>query len=127
MVDFHLTGFLLGPAFLRAMGVGVPATLIATFAAAQLMNQLLKLLRLMRSDEFELKASARLLSQDLERVFIARLAMLVVGGIGFTLAGFPILALIAALAGELTGRYLFFVSVVPRNMALPWLSQGRAA
>ena len=26
---------------------------------------------------------------------------------------------------ELAGRYLFFVSVVPRNMALPWL--GKAA
>jgi DMSO reductase anchor subunit len=127
LADFHLTGLLLGSAFLRAMGIGVPAALVAAFAAAQLINQLVKLLRLMRSDEFELKASARLLSQDLERVFIARIALLVVGGIGLTLAGFPILALVTALIGELTGRYLFFVSVVPRNMALPWLSQGKAA
>ncbi len=126
LVDFHLTGLLLGSAFLRALGVEVPAGLIAGFATGQLLNQLLKLLRLMRSDEFELKASARLLSQDLERIFLARFALLVLGGIALTLAGYPIPAFLCALAGELTGRYLFFVSVVPRNMALPWAS-GRAA
>jgi formate dehydrogenase iron-sulfur subunit len=125
LVDFHLTGLVLGPAFLRALGVPVPAAVIAGFASAQLLNQLLRLLRLMRSEEFEMRASARLLSQDLERVFVARLALLVLGGIVLTLAGFPILALAAALVGELAGRYLFFVSVVPRNMALPWL--GKAA
>jgi formate dehydrogenase iron-sulfur subunit len=126
-IDFHLTGLVLGPAFLRVLGVHVPAAIIAGFASAQLLNQLLRLLRLMRSDEFELRASARLLSQDLEWVVIARLALLVLGGIGLTLAGFPILAFFAVLAGELAGRYLFFVSVVPRNMALPWLGQERHA
>lgn len=124
LADFHLTGLVLGPAFLRALGVDVPAAIIAGFAALQLLNQLLKMLRLMRSDEFELQASARLLSQDLDRVFITRLALLVLGGIAMTIAGYPKLAFAAALAGELAGRYLFFVSVVPRNMALPWLSQG---
>lgn len=124
VAEFYLTALTLGPAFLRALGVPVPVGLIAGFAALQLLNQLLKLLRLMRSDEFELKASARLLSQDLERVFILRLALLVVGGIGLTLGGFAAPAFLTVLAGELAGRYLFFVSVVPRNMALPWLSQG---
>ena len=127
LADFHLTGLLLGSAFLRALSVDIPSFLIAGFAAAQLTNQVLKLLRLMRADDFELKASARLLSQDLERVFVARLGLLVLGGIALTLAGYPIPAFLAALAGELTGRYLFFVSVVPKNMALPWLSQGRRA
>jgi DMSO reductase iron-sulfur subunit len=127
LADFHLTGLVLGPAFLRALGVDVPVALIATFATLQLLNQLVKLLRLVRSDEFELLASARLLSQDLKTVLIARLALLVVGGIGLTLAGFAIPALLLALAGELAGRYLFFVSVVPRNMALPWLTQGGSA
>jgi formate dehydrogenase iron-sulfur subunit len=124
VADFHLTALVLGPAFLRALGVDVPPAVIAGFASLQLLNQLLRMLKLMRSDEFELKASARLLSQDLERVYVARLALLVIGGIALTLAGFPILAFMAALIGELAGRYLFFVSVVPRNMALPWLSQG---
>jgi DMSO reductase iron-sulfur subunit len=127
IADFHLTGLLLGTAFLRALGVPMPAGVIAAFAAFQLFNQLLKLMRLMRSEEFELVASARLLSQDLERILITRLALLVIGGIGLTLAGHPILAFLAALAGELAGRYLFFVAVVPRNMALPWLSQGSRA
>jgi formate dehydrogenase iron-sulfur subunit len=127
LADFHLTGLLLGSAFLRALGVDVPPVLIAAFASAQLLNQLLKLFRLMRSAEFEMKASARLLSQDLEAVFIIRFVLLVGGGIVLSLAGFPKLALFCALAGELTGRYLFFVSVVPRNMALPWLSQGSRA
>jgi DMSO reductase anchor subunit len=124
--DFHLTGLLLGSAFLRALGIAVPADLIAAFAAAQFFNQLLKLLRLMRSDEFELKASARLLSQDLERIFVARFALLVIGGIGLTLAGYPIPAFASALIGELMGRYLFFVSVVPRNMALSWAGNQAA-
>jgi hypothetical protein len=29
-------------------------------------------------------------------------------------------------AGELVGRYLFFVSVVPRNMAAPFLEKEAA-
>jgi DMSO reductase anchor subunit len=127
LADFHLTGLVLGPAFLRALGVNVPVALIATFATLQLLNQLLKLLWLVRSEEFELLASARLLSQDLKTTLIARLALLVTGGIALTLAGYAIPALLLALAGELAGRYLFFVAVVPRNMALPWLTQGKSA
>jgi hypothetical protein len=50
-----------------------------------------------------------------------------VGGIGLTLAGFAVPAFLSVLTGELAGRYLFFVSVVPRNMALPWLSQEKRA
>jgi DMSO reductase iron-sulfur subunit len=125
LVDFHLTGLLLGTAFLRALGIDVPPAVIATFASMQLANQLLKLFRLMRSDEFELSASARLLTQDLETPLIARLGLLILGGIALTLSGHPQWAFLALLAGELGGRYLFFVSVVPRNMALPWLSQGK--
>jgi DMSO reductase iron-sulfur subunit len=127
LADFHLTGLVLGPAFLRALGVNLPVWIIAGFATLQLLNQLLKLLHLVRSEEFELKASARLLSQDLKTVLMARLALLVVGGIVLPLAGYAIPALLLALGGELTGRYLFFVSVVPRNMALPWLTQGGTA
>jgi hypothetical protein len=33
----------------------------------------------------------------------------------------------AALAGEWLGRYLFFVSVVPKNMAAGFSSAGTAA
>ena len=40
--------------------------------------------------------------------------------------GYSIPGLLLALAGELLGRYLFFVSVVPKNMAASFFS-GRAA
>jgi hypothetical protein len=36
-------------------------------------------------------------------------------------------ALGTALAGEILGRYLFFVSVVPRHLAAPYLASAREA
>jgi hypothetical protein len=37
------------------------------------------------------------------------------------------ISLLIALAGEVLGRYVFFVSVVPKNMAASYLSAGKAA
>jgi len=37
------------------------------------------------------------------------------------------LALAVALSGEILGRYLFFVSVVPKNMAAPYVVAGSMA
>jgi hypothetical protein len=37
------------------------------------------------------------------------------------------LALALALAGEILGRYLFFVSVVPRHLAAPYLAAASEA
>ncbi|MGH9401219.1 MAG: DmsC/YnfH family molybdoenzyme membrane anchor subunit, partial [Terriglobia bacterium] len=127
IAEFYFTGLLLGPLFIAALGErGLPFALIAALAAAgQLLNQGLKLLRLIRSDEFELKASARLLSKDLEKFFLLRLALLALGGILLPLADLPAVALPLALAGELLGRYLFFVSVVPKNMAATFISGER--
>jgi hypothetical protein len=39
----------------------------------------------------------------------------------------PWLALAFLSLGEILGRYLFFVSVVPRNMAAPFFSRSEAA
>jgi hypothetical protein len=36
-------------------------------------------------------------------------------------------ALLVALSGEIVGRYLFFVSVVPKHMAAPYLPETEAA
>jgi hypothetical protein len=36
-------------------------------------------------------------------------------------------ALGAVVCGEFVGRYLFFVSVVPKNMAASYLTAGKAA
>ena len=58
-------------------------------------------------------------------------ALLLLGGIILPLA-FPnaygaYVSLVLALAGEILSRYLFFVSVVPKNMAASYLYQGKAA
>jgi formate dehydrogenase iron-sulfur subunit len=126
VADFQLTGLLLGPLFVAALGLHVTPSLIAAAAFAQLLTQLLKLLRLMRSDVFEMRASARLLVKDFSTLFLLRLALLVIGGIVLPLAGYEKIALLPALAGELTSRYLFFVSVVPRNMAASFIAKEAA-
>lgn len=117
--EFYSTAALLGPLFVASIAGGTKVLTIAAVAGAalQLLTLGLKLLWLIRSDEFELRASAGLLSNDLERLFLARAALLVAGGIALPLMNRPVAALLLALAGELLGRYLFFVSVVPRKVA----------
>ncbi len=126
IAEFQLTALLLGPLFVSALGLHVSPALIAVAAGAQLLNQLLKLLRLMRSDVFEMRASARLLVNDFSTLFLVRLALLVIGGIVLPLAGYEQFALLPALGGELASRYLFFVSVVPRNMAASFIAKEAA-
>ena len=116
VADFFLTAAVLGPVFLSALGFPLMVFVVAG-AGAQLLNHGLRFLWLIRSDEFELQGSARLLSADLQNLFLARFALLMAGGVVLPLAGLHAPALALALAGELFGRYLFFVSVVPRNMA----------
>jgi hypothetical protein len=68
-----------------------------------------------------MEASARLLSGRLRNLVLWRATLLAAGGIvlpmafegGLAAAG----AFILALLSEFLGRYLFFVSVVPKNMA----------
>ena len=134
IADFFLTAALLGPLFADWIGVGVGRSLMSlavAAAAGQLVNQASRFLRLIASDSFELQASARLLSTTLARPLLVRVALLVLGGIALPLSGsvharfaaFPL-----ALAAELVGRYLFYVSVVPKNIAAPYLAvQEQAA
>ena len=117
LVDFYLTALLLGPLFLGVLGVRTPLLATVLAAVAQLLNQTVKLLRLTASDEFELRASGQLLASRLRIPLVARLALLIVGGILLLLLGRPVEAFAAALAGELLSRWLFFVSVVPKNVA----------
>jgi len=120
VLEFALTALALGSLF--TLCVGAPGRLLVYSAvgasAAQLMIQMLRFLWLASSEEFELRASSRLLSQELHTLFLTRFALLIVGGIILPLAGFPVVALLTSLGGELLGRYLFFVSVVPKNMAM---------
>jgi DMSO reductase anchor subunit len=93
-------------------------------ASAIAATGLWKYITLARSSEFESRQSARLLRRTLRKQVAWRFALL-------TLACFPALpgpaALVLALAGEVLGRYLFFVSVVPRNMAATFFSGREAA
>jgi len=117
VADFYLTALVLGPLFLATLGVSVPPIAVAAAATLQLLSGVVKLIVMAASDEFELRASSRLLAQDLRGLLIARLALLIAGGIVLPLSGHVAIALLFALPGELVSRYLFFVSVVPRNMA----------
>ncbi len=128
VVDFYCTALLLGPLFLKVFDAGDSRLWMfaAAGAAGQLLNQALKFLWLIRSDDFELRASARLLSSELQPAFLARFVLLGLGGILLPSLGLFQAALGAALAAEIAGRYLFFVSVVPKNIALSFAA-GKAA
>jgi formate dehydrogenase iron-sulfur subunit len=132
--EFYLTAALLGPLLAANMRLGAHQWLTMTIVAAagtQLLNLALKFVWLVSSDTFELKATARLLSMQLRSLLIARSALLVVGGIVLPLystsASGTAAALGLAFCGEVAGRYLFFVSVVPKNMAASYLTAGKAA
>lgn len=134
IADFFLTGAVLGPLFAASIGVAAGRWLVAAAvaaASAQLLNQAVKFLRLTASESFEMQASARLLSTVLKTTFLLRGALLICGGIVLPLFSSGrvgiVFALLTALCGEVLGRYLFFVSVVPKNMAAPYVAAGRVA
>jgi formate dehydrogenase iron-sulfur subunit len=134
VAEFYLTGALLGPLLAATIQLGSRrwlTMLIVSVASLQLLNLALKFLWLVSSDSFELKASGRLLSAQLRFFLLWRSVLLVVGGIVLPL--FSSSAITAAVAlgsvffSEIVGRYLFFVSVVPKNMATSYLTAGKAA
>ncbi len=132
--DFYLAGAILGPLLAASIGLGARPWLLTSVIAAsslQLLNLAIKFLWLVSSDTFELKASARLLSTQLRSYLIVRSALLILGGIVLplrtqNLEGFAC-ALAITFAGEILGRYLFFVSVVPKNMAASYVSSQKVA
>ena len=133
LVQFQLTAAALGPLFAAAVGAGVgrwPAIAAAIAAGASLATQALRFFRLSTSESVECQASARLLATTLSARFIAWGCLLALGAIAIPLATGGAearwTALFLTLAAELLGRYLFFVSAVPRNMAAPYLSSEAA-
>jgi formate dehydrogenase iron-sulfur subunit len=125
LVQFNLTGALLGPLFAMAIGVGDRkwlALAAAAMAGAQFVLLAVRFLRCIASDSLELKGTARLLSTVFARHLLARGVLLAVGAIVLPLLVAPAaLALALAFAAEIIGRYLFFVSVVPKHMAAPYI------
>ena len=81
--------------------------------------QTYKLASMAASEEMELCQTSQLLRSDLKWIFRARLLLLLLVAI------YPLL--IIALLAEVMGRYLFFVSVVPRNMAATFFGNAREA
>ena len=137
LVQFNLTAAVLGALFAGAVGVGEGRALAiaaAAFASAELVLLALRFFRLTAADRIELRGTARLLSSVLATRFLARGVLLALGGIVVPLIAtresgslaMPA-ALAMALAGEILGRYLFFVSVVPKHMTTPYLTMGSEA
>ena len=131
---FNLTAAALGPLLVAAVGATDarwPALAAATMGAAQLLLVAVRFLRLVATDSIELKGTARLLSTVLYPQLIGRSVLLALGGVVLPLSatGTALLwtALALALGGEIAGRYLFFVSVVAKHMATPYLAIGSDA
>jgi DMSO reductase anchor subunit len=134
IADFFLSGAVLGPLFAENIGAGsgrLLSLICVAAASVQLLNQALRFLRMNASDSFELQASARLLSTVLASRFLLRGALLIAGAIALPLLSATRLGLAAAfltaLAGEIVGRYLFYVGVVPKNMAASYVASGQEA
>ncbi len=126
-IEFLLTALSCGPMLIATLtsADGAMSWVAAGAAAAQLLNQLMKLLRLARADQFELIASARLFATALRNILTLRFA-LGLAGVALPLCGLPAAGLVVLLCAEIAGRYLFFVSVVPTNMATTFLAPGPA-
>jgi formate dehydrogenase iron-sulfur subunit len=125
LLQFNLTGALLGPLFAAAVGVGDAkwlAVASATMAGGQFVLLAVRFLRCIAADSLELKGTARLLSTVFARHLVLRGVLLAAGAVVVPLLGGPaILALALAIGAEILGRYLFFVSVVPKHMAAPYV------
>jgi DMSO reductase anchor subunit len=131
LADFYLTGLLLGLVFVRAAGLLPASAPLVLAACAHLLNQAWKVVGLALSGGFEGRASATLLFRRLRRPVLIRTALLLAGGVALPIASgstwSAVLALLLALAGEIAGRWLFFVSVVPKSIAATFARSGRAA
>jgi DMSO reductase iron-sulfur subunit len=90
------------------------------------LNLIVRTIRLHHASVYERRAAASLLNTpELRGIFLVSFAFIGLA-ILLSLAGMSTLALPAALAGVISARYLFFVSVVPLNMALTFVRSVHA-
>jgi formate dehydrogenase iron-sulfur subunit len=130
-VEFYTTAWLLGIAGADLLSGGDPQRGPALVAAAifSASSVALKLLRLRFASRYELFASWQLLSSVLLSKLLVRLGTLVLGTCVLVFAenaSMRMLGVGLLVAGEFFGRYLFFVSVVPSNIASGYLAQEAA-
>jgi hypothetical protein len=133
LLQFHLTALVLGPLFAAAVGAGNPRWLTGAAAIAAVTSLIalaLRFLQVSASDVVELRGTARLLSTQFSRLLVARGLLLTMGAVVLPLATVHPLGLWAALlltlVAELVGRYLFFVTAVPRHMTAAYLGSVAA-
>jgi formate dehydrogenase iron-sulfur subunit len=136
-IDFLLSAALIGatlPAVLSTiLASTLPALLqpavfpfwpVALFSLVWIANHAARLIRLNRSAIFEHRAAAALLNlPGLRAALIGSFACAAVVPLAWVTANFAV-ACAAAIVAVLLARYLFFVSVVPLNMALTFTRGG---
>jgi Fe-S-cluster-containing dehydrogenase component/DMSO reductase anchor subunit len=133
LVQFNLTAATLGPLFAAAAGAGDSrwlAVVSALMAGSAVVALAIRFFRFSAADAVELRATARLLATTLAPHLIARGVLLALGAIAIPLytrnPTALVIALVLAFGAELLGRYLFFVSAVPKHMTAPYLGSEAA-
>ncbi len=128
ILEFYLTAMLLGSAGANVLyGASSWATpTMVTAVAAVFAGGIAKMIWLARSHQHERRGTFTLLVTDLSNLLTARILLLFAGLLLLALAPAgqkEITISIAAvfICSEFVGRYLFFVSVVPTNMAAEYL------
>lgn len=109
IVRFFATAAATGPLLTGHPGVAAGGIAVAVLATV------LNWVRLGRSSELTRFGSVRLELRWFRPWTVSRL-LLAVAGVTLTLVWSPLLALAVVLAGELIGRWLFFVTVVPLDV-----------
>jgi formate dehydrogenase iron-sulfur subunit len=133
LLQFHLTALMLGPIFAAAVGAGSTRWLTAAgavAAAAAAVAFALRFFRISTSDSVELRGTARLLATTFAWPVVVRGLLLLAGAVVLPLTSVRPAALAFAmaltLAGEIVGRYLFFVTAVPRHMTAAYVGTPAA-
>jgi formate dehydrogenase iron-sulfur subunit len=100
-------------------------TPLVVCSALWMINHIVRTIRFHRSATYEHRASISLINTDsLRGTFLVAFAFVGLSILIFG-AGEPLFILPAAMAGVLSARYIFFVSVVPLNMALTFVRSVR--
>lgn len=130
ILEFFSTTALLGTAISGLLASGAKGGLLVSASAACVLSVFcIKIAWLARASSHQLYGAWQLLSTTLSGRVLLRIALLTGGWWLFNAAhNFPtrVGALLILLAGEFLGRYLFFVSVVPTNIASSFLMQEAA-
>src|SRR6266567_187032 len=131
ILEFYLTAALLGSAGANILAGASPLTRTATFFAGltTLLVAGLKIVWLAQSEVHERRGAFSLLFTVLANRLLMRFLFLCAGllMLPFVQASWAtVLTALVLIAGEFSSRYLYFVSVVPTNIATEYLSAEAA-